>query len=207
MLKVSPAGRNRRTVWTIATKPYKGAHFAVFPPALVQPMIKAGTSERGACCWCGAPWERVVEKGLTAHDGETSSAYEKGSTANRLAKLRQAARERGQEYTNMHQTTGWRPTCSCYDPLYRLFPRPRRLRKRTQRDAWPGRWKRVRKQPGGNDWPTRPCVVLDPFGGAGTTALVALQLGRRCVSMDLNAEYLDLQTQRISAVQPGLPGL
>ncbi|MDI9684286.1 DNA-methyltransferase [Burkholderia cenocepacia] len=35
--------RNRRTVWNINTKPYKGAHFAVFPPALVEPCILAGS--------------------------------------------------------------------------------------------------------------------------------------------------------------------
>lgn len=35
-------GRRRRTVWTIPTRPYKGAHFAVFPSALVEPCIKAG---------------------------------------------------------------------------------------------------------------------------------------------------------------------
>lgn len=35
--------RNRRSVWTIATKPYKGAHFATFPPALVKPCILAGS--------------------------------------------------------------------------------------------------------------------------------------------------------------------
>jgi DNA modification methylase len=34
--------RNKRTVWTIPTKPFKGAHFAVFPPALVEPCILAG---------------------------------------------------------------------------------------------------------------------------------------------------------------------
>ena len=33
---------NRRSVWTVATKPYKGAHFATFPPALVEPCILAG---------------------------------------------------------------------------------------------------------------------------------------------------------------------
>lgn len=35
--------RNRRSVWTIATRPYAGAHFAVFPPALVEPCILAGS--------------------------------------------------------------------------------------------------------------------------------------------------------------------
>jgi len=37
-----PSGRNRRSVWTVATRPYKGAHFAVFPPQLIEPCILAG---------------------------------------------------------------------------------------------------------------------------------------------------------------------
>lgn len=35
--------RNRRSVWTVATKPYSGAHFATFPPALIEPCILAGS--------------------------------------------------------------------------------------------------------------------------------------------------------------------
>ena len=35
--------RNRRSVWTVATQPYSGAHFATFPPALIEPMILAGS--------------------------------------------------------------------------------------------------------------------------------------------------------------------
>ena len=34
--------RNKRSVWTVATQPYKGAHFATFPPKLISPMILAG---------------------------------------------------------------------------------------------------------------------------------------------------------------------
>lgn len=36
--------RNKRTVWNISTKPFPGAHFAVFPPALVEPCVMAGSS-------------------------------------------------------------------------------------------------------------------------------------------------------------------
>jgi DNA modification methylase len=39
--------RNLRSVWTIATQPYPGAHFATFPRALVEPCIKAGSPEGG----------------------------------------------------------------------------------------------------------------------------------------------------------------
>jgi len=35
--------RNKRSVWTITTKPFKGAHFATFPPGLVEPCILAGS--------------------------------------------------------------------------------------------------------------------------------------------------------------------
>jgi DNA modification methylase len=54
--------RNLRTVWTISPKPFAEAHFATFPPDLVIPCIKAGTSEKGVCAVCGAPWKRIVEK-------------------------------------------------------------------------------------------------------------------------------------------------
>jgi len=40
-------GRNRRSVWTVATQPYKGAHFATFPPALIEPCIMAGCPKGG----------------------------------------------------------------------------------------------------------------------------------------------------------------
>jgi DNA modification methylase len=40
-------GRNKRTVWTIPTKPYKEAHFATFPEALIEPCILAGCPENG----------------------------------------------------------------------------------------------------------------------------------------------------------------
>jgi len=41
--------RNRRSVWTIATKPYSGAHFATMPPALVEPCILAGSRPGDVC--------------------------------------------------------------------------------------------------------------------------------------------------------------
>ncbi len=39
--------RNRRSVWTVTPKPYKGAHFATFPPDLIDPCIKAGCPAGG----------------------------------------------------------------------------------------------------------------------------------------------------------------
>lgn len=39
--------RNKRSVWSVATKPFKGAHFAVFPPELITPCILSGCPEGG----------------------------------------------------------------------------------------------------------------------------------------------------------------
>jgi site-specific DNA-methyltransferase (cytosine-N4-specific) len=45
----NPTGetRNKRSVWTVSTKPYAGAHFATFPPDLIEPCILAGAPAGG----------------------------------------------------------------------------------------------------------------------------------------------------------------
>uniref|UniRef100_A0A6M3J8F3 site-specific DNA-methyltransferase (cytosine-N(4)-specific) n=1 Tax=viral metagenome TaxID=1070528 RepID=A0A6M3J8F3_9ZZZZ len=45
--RVPGTGRNKRTVWTVATAPFSGAHFACFPPALIKPCVMAGCPEGG----------------------------------------------------------------------------------------------------------------------------------------------------------------
>ncbi len=69
--------RNKRDVWTIATEPFPGAHFAVMPQALVEPCVLAGTSPQ-ACPTCGAPWVRVTERNAGERDdaGRTHSTSE-----------------------------------------------------------------------------------------------------------------------------------
>jgi DNA modification methylase len=39
------AGRNKRSVWTVATQPFPGAHFATFPPKLIEPCVLAGSAK------------------------------------------------------------------------------------------------------------------------------------------------------------------
>jgi hypothetical protein len=55
------ATRNKRSVWTVTPKPFKGAHFATFPPDLIEPCILAG-SPTACCAACGAPRVAVVER-------------------------------------------------------------------------------------------------------------------------------------------------
>lgn len=62
-------GRNRRSVWTIPIKAYRGFHSAVFPEDLPMYCIKAGTSSFGACKKCGTPY---TEKGASCSCQEGS---------------------------------------------------------------------------------------------------------------------------------------
>ncbi len=52
--------RNKRSVWTVPTAPYKEAHFATFPPKLIEPCILAGCPE-WVCKKCGEPRRRITE--------------------------------------------------------------------------------------------------------------------------------------------------
>ena len=54
MSGTTPAKKNKRNVWTVPTKPFKGAHFATFPKDLIEPCIKAGCPEK-VCVECGKP--------------------------------------------------------------------------------------------------------------------------------------------------------
>ena len=110
------ASANSRNVWVIPTQGRPDAHFATFPKEIPWRCILAGTSERGVCVACGAPWARMVVRNEAPHDGETASLCEAGSNAGRLSKMRQDARRRGGEYVQDARTVDWRPTCGCNAP-------------------------------------------------------------------------------------------
>ena len=195
MIEVRPT-RNLRDVWTFASAPFRGAHFATFPPALVEPCIKAGTSERGACDGCRAPWERNATVDYSEKRPKTGKALANKSGDDEIASHR---RWRSNHIVKSTRTTGWSPTCDCYDDRYRAeHPEPRRARKRRQRAAWGGRWKRVRARPGNPEWPTSPAIVLDPFAGAGTVGLVAERLGRDSILIEINPTYAAMSRSRIN---------
>jgi DNA modification methylase len=65
--------RNKRSVWTVATHPFREAHYATFPPKLIEPCILASTSQAGCCSTCGRPFERIVES-TTYHAGGSGRA-------------------------------------------------------------------------------------------------------------------------------------
>lgn len=99
--------RNRRSVWELATEPFPEAHFATFPTKLVEPCILAGTSERGCCARCGAPWEREMERS----GGTIGKGGWHDHEADESAGQSQSPRLNADDY-QVH-TIGWNPTCDC----------------------------------------------------------------------------------------------
>ncbi len=148
----SYSGRNRRTVWEIATQPMPDAHFATFPEALVEPCIKAGTSARGACPKCGAPWRRIVETSPGGLPRKDTEAWNNGGPL---------TPHKGYRGSPIVTQRGWQPSCTC----------------------------------GCEE--TVPCVVLDPFGGSGTVAKVARDLGRSSILIEINPEYVQIAKKRL----------
>jgi hypothetical protein len=101
--------RNQRDVWTLSPEPYPEAHFATFPTEIPRRAILAGTSARGVCPVCGAPWVRVVEREFVPQAdikdaGNLAKAGKKGVDAsNGWGETPRGA--------TAVTTTGWRPTC------------------------------------------------------------------------------------------------
>ena len=194
------SGRNRRTVWHIATAPYSGAHFATYPPALVEPCIKAGTSERGVCPECGAPWERVVEKNRMSRPElpKDDPRYRPGRYIGKLTPIKGEMGDAGYTETT---TLGWRPTCEHYPQVedWCEYPDQKKMSDeeyalvcdpiRQWRDELVELWE---------PYESVPCIVFDPFAGSGTTLQVARALSRNGIGLDLSLEYLHLARQRLS---------
>lgn len=137
-------GRNKRDVWSVTTKPFKGAHFAVYPPDLIEPCILASTSEKGACADCGTPWSRTI--------------------------------------------FGWQPGCECHGKL---------VRKEVSVNGKNKKQTVYESEIPLDEHPIKPCVVLDPFGGSGTTAAVANAFRRDAILCELNPEYAKIIPTRI----------
>jgi DNA methylase len=148
-------GRNKRSVWTIATRPYPEAHFATFPPDLVEPCILAGTPPK-VCGECGAPWQRLTNVSYENPGNRSTN----GPRSIERKHLEHGSAGYAQRLEKRVTTTGWQPTCDHDDDSGRA-------------------------------------VVLDPFAGAGTTNLVATQLGRDSIGIELNPTYAEMAEDRI----------
>ena len=110
-------GANLRNVWTISTQGFPGSHFAVFPTKLVEPCIKSGTSEKGVCSECGAPWVRQRATRSYSSPVNMPDGWDTGPGAHGSA--HRNGREKGQTHQptpRQPHPTGWLPSCSCDAP-------------------------------------------------------------------------------------------
>ncbi len=163
---------------------FKGAHFATWPPKLVEPMIRASTSAAGVCGACGTPWRRRVEREAdgrkpyaTIGTGDKAGVSRReGSIMRGVHKVLREDGRGGDLATRRSETTGWSPGCTCppHEPV--------------------------------------PATVLDPFCGASTTLVVAEALGRNSIGCDLSRDYLTMSRRRlerpharITTERPGEP--
>lgn len=167
---VAVSHRHLRTVWRITSVPFKKAHFATFPPEIPLKCIKAGTSEKGCCPKCGAPWRRLLKKSRVAtRPGLKTKVSVDRQTGEYLplADKPWAAAEVGNRdplrHISVSETVGWEPTCKCGEEA------------------------------------SVPCTILDPFAGAGTTPMMAEYLGRNWIGIELNEEYAEIARERIAA--------
>jgi hypothetical protein len=157
------ASANLRNVWSLGPEPLRDIdHYAAFPTELPRRCIKIGTSERGVCATCGAPWVRVVERTAATSKKcpKTDGIYQAqgGTGEKRTGTIGMSG---GGRIDGFSVTLGWQPSCQCDagDPV--------------------------------------PATVLDPFGGVMTTALVANQLGRDSISIELGPKYAAMGARRI----------
>lgn len=105
----SSAGVNLRNVWTIATEPFPGPHFAVMPKKLVERCLLAASSAHGVCATCGAPWHRKTRKRATGRRRQRVVAG-LGQSHSRESHGLSAIAGEFQEGVQI-DTVGWKPGC------------------------------------------------------------------------------------------------
>lgn len=145
-------GRNMRSVWSINTKSFKEAHFAVYPEELIETPIKAGCPEY-VCKKCGKPRIKIYVAtgnyiGQGGYGSKTAEHIKVSQTSSLLTK--QVKEKAFAGYSDCGCCTGFEPG-----------------------------------------------MVLDPFMGSGTTALVARELGRNFIGIELNPEYIAIADKRL----------
>ena len=194
---------NLRNVWRIPTAPYKDAHFATFPPAIVEPCIRAGTSKHGVCSECGAPWRRVVEQ---SGGGET---YGLNMTRAQSVRALEIFRDAGltPAHVDAIRSVGITDTPSgqIQNGAGRNIESVKELAAEAKA-VLKGYWREFHTtvetttgwQPSCEcNAETVPAVVLDCFGGAGTVGLVADRLQRDAVLIEISGDYAGMARKRI----------
>lgn len=103
-----PAGKNPGDVFDVTTKPFGDAHFATFPPELVETPLQASCPPE-VCVECGAPYEREVER-LSGSDANVDGEVDDKGRPRHTAGLDEKDADDKKYRARM---LGWEPTCDC----------------------------------------------------------------------------------------------
>ena len=156
-----PVEAAKASVWKISTLPFKMAHFAIFPPALVKTPLLA-TCPEYVCRKCGKAREKIIEQGELMLGQHKRPNIRQKTDDPKLALLVSGCNTKGRNDKRAHydyKTVGL-TDCGCNAGF-----------------------------DGG--------IVLDPFMGAGTVALVAMQNARNFIGIELNQSYIDMAMERL----------
>jgi hypothetical protein len=203
---LNPLGKLPGSVWTIPTEPLRVPdhlgidHFAAFPSEWPKRIIQ-GWSPAGVCVECGEGRRPVVE---AEYEHVNFTAHTKSRAGNEIDR---AHRTQASNAVSRKSVTITGQECSCGTftneeiacaPSGSTEPStPAPTRDSSTRSLMASAPSVPTTQPTSRTPPqTRPAVVLDPFGGTGTTALVAKALGRHGISVDMSADYCRLATWR-----------
>ncbi|MDZ4250335.1 MAG: DNA methyltransferase [Candidatus Nanopelagicales bacterium] len=160
----------------ITSEALKLKHFAAFPTRFVATCLKAGTSHKGVCPKCGAPWVRVLskERVKTRPGAETKVAIASGGVlfkdSDKKARFDLDSDIVGNRDPYRHvtesRTVGWRASCQCDagEPV--------------------------------------PATVCDPFTGSGTTGVVCRRMGLAFIGCEASPEYAEMARRRIANPDP-----
>ena len=107
--------RNPRSVWTLSSEPYKGAHFATFPTMLARRCIEAGTSAGGCCPACGSCYAPVVEsERVPTRPALNNKIWKHSESGDVIQQRSQSAPNLDPErHIAITKVTGYRSTCGC----------------------------------------------------------------------------------------------
>lgn len=258
--------RNKRSVWTVTTQPFSEAHFATFPPALIEPCVLAGCPER-TCGACGTaidsrygkvrtgtkgkdvapvrvvrgsgvsgpeePGAELLQQGVCVpldgeepqhderpihdieglhsdlsaaapgrlegriHDGapagdgedhrQAATSHRGRASSGRQSRKQQAAQSRNADEAGTRQPAEAQDRDDSLSPLRGEDP---------DFSVCPSCGAAL------DEVGVQPGVVLDCFGGAGTTGLVADRHHRDAILIELNPSYSDMAQRRISGDAP-----
>jgi len=200
-IQSNPAGAPPLDWWEIPTTPYAGAHYAAFPPALLERPIKSMVPAK-VCTVCGEPSRRItgdctLDTYRQSDRPQTIKAVALADAAGLTDEHIAAVRAFGTSDAGKAATinTGAGKNTDAVKALaaeakavlggyFREFVMSSNA---TPDSSW--------TDCGHDAW--RPGVVLDPFGGSGTTLAVATGRGHHAIGIDLDPRNVDLARDRV----------